>query len=171
METKEILKQLRESKGFKIQDVAKKIGMQYTMCREYETGSRNLGMSAAMKFANFYGVSLDYLMGREPAKNPLDALSLSDADKFIVQAYINLPPEDRTALVEIIKKIAAGADIQITTDTEKVKIQQETPQRPNIQISQIPEKAIARSKDNPFIEVPTLEQIASFTPVPEDSDL
>ncbi|MDE6539096.1 MAG: hypothetical protein K2K66_02805, partial [Ruminococcus sp.] len=57
-------------------------------------------------------------------------------------------------------------------DIEDARKQEETTQQvalqPDIQISK---RAIARSKGNQFREAPTPEQIASFTPVPEDSDL
>lgn len=49
MKTKDILKKLREEKGLTIKEVATGTGMQYTMCREYESGDRKLGMSAAIK--------------------------------------------------------------------------------------------------------------------------
>lgn len=168
---KDTLKILREAKGLTKKQVAQGVGLKDRAYIAYEYGERDVSTETLSKLAEFYGVSTDYLLGREPAKNPLDALSLSDADKFIVQAYINLPPEDRTALVDIIKKIASGADVQVITDTEKVEIQQEAPHRPDIEISQSPKKAIARSKDSPFCEAPTPEQRASLTPVPEDSDL
>lgn len=171
METKDIIKELRKKHGYTADQVATGAGIAKSVYPKYESGILNAGVPVLCKLAEFYGVSTDYLLGRKPAKNPLDALSLSDADKFIVQAYINLSPEDRTALVEIIKKIASGADVKVTTDNEKVEIQQEASHRPDIEISQSPKRAIARSKDNPLREAPTPDQLASLTPVPEDSDL
>lgn len=171
METKEILKQLRESKGFTIQDVAKKIGMQYTMCREYETGSRNLGMSAAMKFADFYDVSLDYLMGRTTVKrmateetDPFANIDVAELEKRIIEKYTALSEEMRAFCIDLFRQ-QTGVII-----TENGEVQHESP-RSDIQLSQNFIKAIARSKSNPFREAPTPEQIASLTPVPEDSDL
>lgn len=132
----DILLNLRKKRNIKQSTVADILGISQQAYLKYEHGDADPTIDALIKLSQFYNVSIEYLLGLEPLKNPLDALSLSKADKFIVQTYINLPPEDRTSLVEIIKKIAAGADIQITTDTEKVKIQQETPQRPDIKISQ-----------------------------------
>lgn len=171
METKDIIKELRKKHGYTADQAATGAGIAKSVYPKYESGILNAGVPVLCKLAEFYGVSTDYLLGRKPAKNPLDALPLSDADKLIVQAYISLPPEDRTALVDIIKKIAAGADVQVITDTEKVEIQQKNTTMPEIEISQSPKRAIARDKASPVCEAPTPEQRASLTPVPEDSGL
>lgn len=82
--------------------------MQYSVCREYESGDRNLGMSAAIKFADFYGVSIDYLMGREQPPQPIDQLerqfNMSALEKKIVDNYLSLPKELRMDLMDFLKK-------------------------------------------------------------------
>lgn len=109
METKDILKQLREKNNYSIKDVANGTKMQYTMCREYESGDRRLGMSAAIKFADFYGVTIDYLLGRPEATPPVDALAQLSKDKAmstleeeLLRKYMDLPHEARRAVVQFI---------------------------------------------------------------------
>ena len=109
METKDILKQLREKNNYSIKDVANGTKMQYTMCREYESGDRRLGMSAAIKFADFYGVTIDYLLGRPEATPPVDALAQLSKDKAmsaleeeLLRKYMELPHEARQAVVQFI---------------------------------------------------------------------
>lgn len=109
METKDILKQLREKNNYSIKDVANGTKMQYTMCREYESGDRRLGMSAAIKFADFYNVSIDYLLGRPTAQPPTDALerlftekSFSALEEELLRKYMELPHEARQAVVRFI---------------------------------------------------------------------
>lgn len=133
METKEILKQLRESKGFTIQDVAKKIGMQYTMCREYETGVRNLGMSAAMKFADFYNVSLDYLMGRTPVKqmateqpDPLAEIDVSALEKRIIKKYTEFNDFERAVCVELLRQLTTVFDGEESPQPAETPITQQS---------------------------------------------
>lgn len=138
METKEILKQLRESKGFTIQDVAKKIGMQYTMCREYETGIRNLGMSAAIKFADFYGVSIDYLVGRTTVKqmateqpDPFAEIDVSVLEKRIIKKYTELDETTRTLCIELFRQLSPVFDVaiqELANKSAKTSIQQSPPQ-------------------------------------------
>lgn len=116
METKDILKQLREKNNYSIKDVANGTKMQYTMCREYESGDRRLGMSAAIKFADFYNVSIDYLLGRPTAQPPTDALerlftekSFSALEEELLRKYMELPHEARQAVVRFINDATAKA--------------------------------------------------------------
>lgn len=115
VETKDILKQLREKHGYSIKDVSTGTKMQYTMCREYESGDRKLGMSAAIKFADFYHVSIDYLLGRHEADDSTDPI-LQLSDKFhlskdqaaLLVAYLNMNESDRENLIRCIKVLARG---------------------------------------------------------------
>lgn len=116
METKDILKQLREKNNYSIKDVANGTKMQYTMCREYESGDRRLGMSAAIKFADFYNVSIDYLLGRPTDQPPTDALerlftekSFSALEEELLRKYMELPHEARQAVVRFINDATAKA--------------------------------------------------------------
>lgn len=116
METKDILKQLREKNNYSIKDVANGTKMQYTMCREYESGDRRLGMSAAIKFADFYGVTIDYLLGRPTAQPPADTLeqlfsekSFSALEEELLRKYMELPHEARQAVVQFINDATAKA--------------------------------------------------------------
>ena len=114
METKDILKQLREKNNYSIKDVANGTKMQYTMCREYESGDRRLGMSAAIKFADFYNVSIDYLLGRPDAAEPVDPVDefaqrehLKTLEKLFMQKYLNLTSEQRDKVLDFLREIVA----------------------------------------------------------------
>lgn len=117
VETKDVLKQLRERKNYSIKDVANGTGMQYTMCREYESGDRKLGMSAAIKFANFYQVSLDYLLCRPTAKppaDPVDALIASkdfdEIEEILLKKYLELPHDARMAVIQFMREVTEEAE-------------------------------------------------------------
>lgn len=111
METKDILKQLREKNNYSIKDVANGTKMQYTMCREYESGDRRLGMSAAIKFADFYGVSTDYLLGRPDAKAPADPIdklmTVDEMEKDLLREWLSLDEASRKAFLDVLRKIVA----------------------------------------------------------------
>lgn len=55
------IKNLREDRDFTQDHVAKSLGMYKTTYVRYEKGERELPFSVAIKIANFYKVSLDYL--------------------------------------------------------------------------------------------------------------
>ena len=114
METKDILKQLREKNNYSIKDVANGTKMQYTMCREYESGDRRLGMSAAIKFADFYNVSIDYLLGRpdaKPPEEPLDEFAqkkhLKSLEKVFMKKYLALTEEQRDKVLDFLRSVVA----------------------------------------------------------------
>lgn len=114
METKDILKQLREKNNYSIKDVANGTKMQYTMCREYESGDRRLGMSAAIKFADFYNVSIDYLLGRPTAQPPADTLDefarkehLKSLEKVFMKKYLALTEEQRDKVLDFLRGVVA----------------------------------------------------------------
>ena len=117
MELKDILRELRTQKKLTQSEIAERIGLKTNTYQSYEHGSAEPSCSTLKALADFYGVTTDYLLGREPpenAPNPLDSLGLNSLDKAIVQAYIALKPAERTQLVELLTKIANGAKPEIT---------------------------------------------------------
>ena len=55
---------LREDKDLNQTQVAKMLGMSQTGYSKYETGENDIPTSVLIKLANFYGVSIDYLLGQ-----------------------------------------------------------------------------------------------------------
>mgnify|MGYP000184847294 CR=1 FL=1 len=70
METKEIIKQLRQNRKLTMQEVAEKSGVSYSAYQKYELGIREIGAKSLEKLADFYGVSTDYILGRPDATPP-----------------------------------------------------------------------------------------------------
>ena len=60
----ERMKSLRKSRGLKQEEAAELSGISYMSYRRYETGEREPTVSFLWKIADFYGVSVDYLIGR-----------------------------------------------------------------------------------------------------------
>ena len=61
----EKIKELREQNGFSQKKVAEMLGMHTTQYQRYETGERTMPIDFAIQIADLYGVTLDYLVGRE----------------------------------------------------------------------------------------------------------
>lgn len=57
------LRDLREDNDLTQIQLVEKLHMHKTTYTNYEQGKRDLPLSVAIKIANFYGVSLDYLAG------------------------------------------------------------------------------------------------------------
>lgn len=107
METKEILKQLRKSRGFStMQDFCSATGMNFSTYQNYESGKRIPTADILIKLADFYGVTTDYLLGREPLPNPFADLNLSESDEAKVLAkYMSLKPEVRACMLDVLLKL------------------------------------------------------------------
>ncbi|MDE5556240.1 MAG: helix-turn-helix domain-containing protein [Ruminococcus sp.] len=167
----QILKELRKSKGLSQAFFSKMFDISSAAYQKYEYGTAEPPFDTLCKLADFYGVSTDYLLGRTPVKRMATEetdlfanIDVAELEKRIIEKYTALNEEMRAFCIDLFRQ-QTGVII-----TENGEVQHETP-RSDIQLSQNFIKAIARSKSNPFREAPTPEQIASLTPVPEDSDL
>lgn len=58
------LHELRTSRGMNMKQVASALGIPYTTYVNYEKGVRELNSEMLVAFAEFYNVSVDYLIGR-----------------------------------------------------------------------------------------------------------
>ena len=59
------LKELRERKGLSMREAAKQLGLAPSNYHNYETGEREPNSEMLIKLANFYGCSIDYMIGNE----------------------------------------------------------------------------------------------------------
>lgn len=62
------VRDLREDSDKTQRQIADLLNMQLTVYQRYERGERELPLWAAIKLANIYGVSLDYLVERTNKK-------------------------------------------------------------------------------------------------------
>ena len=59
------IRDLREDHDKTQKEIAELLNMQLTVYRRYEVGEREMPLWAAIKLADYYNVSLDYLVGRK----------------------------------------------------------------------------------------------------------
>ena len=60
----ERIRELREDNDFKQEKLAQVLGVRQTTYSKYELGKINVPIDMLIKIADFYHVSLDYLVGR-----------------------------------------------------------------------------------------------------------
>ena len=139
METKEILKELRNKRKLSAQEVADGCEISLGVYKAYESGQRNVGVPALCKLADFYGCSTDYLLGRDaPAPVTIEKLladkkDMTELEKRFILVYIRLDKKHRNAFVNALAE-AAGEE-----DTENGDI----PERKTIEIPFTPNRASA----------------------------
>ena len=194
------LKKARENIGLTQSQVADRLGISDGTYKNYEQGKREPNNTLLSKIADLYEVSTDYLLGRTTIKrmateelDPFADIDVSEIEKRIIKQYTELEESTRALCVELFLKLNPSLNAvfqEITQQALKPELpitqakpqippkpvkppEQVPPPKPDIQISQIRNSkfAIARGGNGMYKPVPTDEQIASFTPVPEDSGL
>ena len=64
------LRDLREDRDLKQKDLAEMLQIHQTTYSDYELGRLNIPIAVLHTLADFYGVSVDYLLGRTNQKQP-----------------------------------------------------------------------------------------------------
>lgn len=106
----QILKELRKEKGLNQIQLAKFIGVSVQAYQKYEYGTAEPTFDSVCKLADFYNVTADYLLGREPVPNPFADLNLSEEDEAnVVAKYMSLPPEIRACMLDVLVQLGDAA--------------------------------------------------------------
>ena len=66
----ENIRKLRTDRGFTQKQIAELLGVSQNTYSQYEIGVLNYPVDALVKLAEFYVVSVDYLLGRTDIKEP-----------------------------------------------------------------------------------------------------
>lgn len=127
MELKDNLKYIREKNGLTKRELCEKTGISERAYLTYEFGEREPKISVIEKLADFYGVTTDYLLGREPAPDPFADLNLSkESEEDVINKYMSLPPNIRACLMDVLLQLADAAkqrqNAQPAEDTQCSKL-------------------------------------------------
>lgn len=93
------LKDLRLLNGWNMKQAAEKIGMPYTSYVSYEKEGREMNSEILIKFADFYGCSIDYLICLDDSPDHED-----DVDDLADVLQVLKDREDLRALLQVSKK-------------------------------------------------------------------
>ena len=93
-----VLKRLREAKGLFQKDVASAIGVDRTTYVKYERGDSEPSFQILEKLADFFNVSVDYLLGRDNASS--------------------LPQSTNGVWIPVLGRVAAGIPIEAIEDID-----------------------------------------------------
>lgn len=94
------LKELRLSKKLTIRSLAAKIGVSHSQITHIENGQRNFTTANAIKFASFFGVSIDYLLGINIDAKKITKRRANNMNKLTVNKLIEfLKTQNQNALV------------------------------------------------------------------------
>ena len=94
------LKELRTQRGLTQSQIGELLGVSCVTIARYEAGEREPSNAKLTTLANFFNVSVDYLMGRD---EPQDELVIAPHLKEDWALFQQLTPEEKSEIVEMMK--------------------------------------------------------------------
>ena len=95
------IKLLREELGLKQEDLAKKLSVSPSAIGMYERNLREPNNELILKIANFFNVSVDYLLGKSDIRNPEELKNV----KFANATGLDTAGLDKEDLEELQRQI------------------------------------------------------------------
>ena len=102
------LKELRQKNGFKQVALARQLGITQASLSAWETGKASPDTRNLEKLADIYGVSTDYLLGRD--ESPAPEPSVPDDEPWEIREQLRRRPEMRTLFS--VTKDASSEDLK-----------------------------------------------------------
>ena len=102
----EKLKNLREENRLSVDDLAGALGFAKTVVWGYESGKKQVSVSHLKLLADYYKVSVDFLLDRDQMLNKLDLQHISD------WASVNLVVDDQPVNEEELAEVASYLQVK-----------------------------------------------------------
>lgn len=126
------LKELRTSRGLSLRELAAITGLDFSNLAYYERGKRNFSARTQKIFADYFGVSVDYLLGASPAEMYEKLVkSLKDfyddtvsADGGVVRALsaeVQEPLRSKLELLFLIDSISSPESLRLLLDLARLR--------------------------------------------------
>lgn len=110
------LKKFREKKGVLQSDVAKALGINNSTYAYYERGEHSPGPDMLCKLADFFGVTVDELLGRS-SSDIFDNARIEQPE--ILQLYERMTPEEQNNLVNYARGLISGRELRASYENRK----------------------------------------------------
>lgn len=122
------LREIRKEKNVTMKQVGKVIGVSESAISQYENGKRQPDQNTLVKLADFFNVSVDVLLGREPQKDTIltsdDNISepeaLTEKEKQLILDFRSLNSQGQELILqqmfmtkEVYKKDTDVSDVEI----------------------------------------------------------
>lgn len=112
------IRKIRKEKNITQKQLAEKFNLHQTAISEWESGRTYPRIEIAIQLANYFGVTIDYLLGREPDsglvyvhKDP----ALTDDEKELLNIYRNITPElkeNARSMIDLMPKVSQDKQIK-----------------------------------------------------------
>ena len=98
------LKDLRKSRNLTLKELASQIEISYQALSNYENSNRQPDYETLIRFADFFSVSVDYLLGRTNERQSLSS-SLTEKESRLLGAFSGLIPPMQDYVLEMVEKL------------------------------------------------------------------
>ncbi len=98
----EKLKELRTNRNIFQKDLAEYIGVSRAIISQYESGDKYPSIDTIEKIAEYFGVTIDYLLGSNNTINDLEE-QFPEGVQVLRRATKELTPEARAKMVKLMK--------------------------------------------------------------------
>jgi transcriptional regulator with XRE-family HTH domain len=95
------LKELRQQKKVNQSEIAEVLHVKQNTISNWENGKTEISNGDAITLAEYFGVSVDYLLGREE-KTPSGG-NLSEGEKMLLDLFNRVPEEKQELLLQLIR--------------------------------------------------------------------
>ena len=151
----ENLKKAREIAGLTQAEAAKSLGVSDGTYKNYEQGKREPNNTLLCEIADLYGVTADFLLGREKQISPFTGVPPVDDDEFI-RLYTELPDLAKEVFIDVLAKLAQA---------QKSKSKKVPPKADSA-----PQLFIAASDGNPVTKMDkgVIDRLKNAKPIDDD---
>jgi transcriptional regulator with XRE-family HTH domain len=99
---------LREQKNMKQKELANIVGLQSSAISKYEKGNTQPNLETLVKLAEFFSVTVDYLLGVSSIENPYSEDKFTPKEAELIAKYRKLTPENKIRIDERIGAMIDG---------------------------------------------------------------
>ena len=156
---KDMLKLLREKRGLTKKQLADAIGIKERAYLTYEYGQRDVSTELLQKLADFYGVTTDCLLGREPAPERDDLSTVvknsgvEELEDILIRRYLELPNTQRQAVFDFLcRAIQEEADRQGITLTKWETVKESAKNGSGTQVKSYPVAEGEKADNAPLVD-------------------
>ena len=106
MEFKDVIKELRKEKSIKQSELADIFQVDRSAVGKWETGKNKPGADLLEKLADYFNVSIDYLMGRQENRGSFDAYKRNERDIKLLNTFSKLNDFGKSEALKRINELA-----------------------------------------------------------------
>lgn len=153
------IKSARESKGYTQQECADIFGVKIRSWQTYEQGVSEPKYDLLCRIADTFGVTTDYLLGREMTSEKDDLSSfvkhsdVKDLEEILIRRYLELSNDQRESVLNFLRRaIQEEAERQGITVTKWETVKESARNGNGTQIKTYPATEGEKADNAPFVD-------------------